>query len=90
MRRMRRPPAVELPARRTHGHGRRWRVRLTQRPHEFGEGLVVEQLRAHERERFGLVHALIAKLGVAQLEVLGKLVDDFSLARGAEAQAREP
>ena len=55
-----------------------------------GEGLVALQLRAHERERFGLVDALVAQLGVAQLEVLGKLVDDFSLARGAEAQAREP
>ena len=68
---------------------RRRRVRLAQRPHEFGEGLVALQLGAHERERFGLVDALAAKLGVAQLEVLGKLVDDFSLARRAQAQARE-
>ena len=69
---------------------RRWRVRLSQRPHEFSERLVVEQLRTHERERFGLAHALVAQIGVALLEVLRKLLDDFRFAAGLESQAREP
>ena len=78
-------------ARRAHGHRRRRRnVRLAQRPHELSEGVLVEQLRTHERERFDLVDALLSKLGVAQLEVLGQLVDDFVLAHRVEPQAREP
>ncbi len=75
----------QLAARRAHGDGRR-HVRLAQRPHAFGEIRVVAQLLAHERERRGLVEALVAKLGVALLEVLGKLLDDLRFAAGGEPQ----
>ena len=79
------PSDARSRARRADGHWRgRRHVRLAQRPHEIGERVVVQQLRAHERERFGLVDAAAAQLGVAELEVLGELVDDFLLARGME------
>ena len=79
----------QLPARRADGNGRR-HVRLPQRAHAFDKVRIVAQLLAHERERGGLVEALAAKLGIALLEMLRKLLDDFRFAAGAQAQVCEP
>lgn len=58
----------QLPARSAYGDGRR-HVRLAQRTHSFDKVWVGAQLLAHERDGSGLVDALIAELGVTQLEM---------------------
>ena len=76
-------------ARRAHGHGRR-HVRLAQRPHALGETRIVAELLADERERGGLVEALIAELGIALLEVRRELFDNLRLAPRLDSQVRKP
>ena len=61
----------QLAARPADGDGRR-HVRLAQRAQALGQIRGLAELRAHERERGGLVEAFRAKLRVALLEVLAK------------------